>query len=159
MVLRILNWASRVILAAIFLYSGYVKIRQPLQFAATLESYRLFPDALIIPIKDCLPWAEVALGVALLIGWKLRFFALATAGLLAMFMAALTITYARGIEADCGCFGPGDRISPLTIMRDALFLAPALYLLFESRLRARWKRGSYEGIGPEGSAGVPPNAA
>lgn len=135
MIFRILNWAGRIILAGIFLYSGYVKIQQPLQFAANLSAYKLFPESLILPIMNYLPWLEIGLGVMLLIGWKLRFFAAGTIALLAMFMGVMTITYARGIEADCGCFGPGDRITPWTIARDASFLIPALFLFLEPRIR------------------------
>jgi uncharacterized membrane protein YphA (DoxX/SURF4 family) len=138
MIFRILNWASRIILAGIFLYSGYMKYDSPLQFAATLTKYQLFPQNLILPIVTYLPWFEMALGVLLLIGWKIRWIAAATVGLLSMFVIVLAVTYFRGIEADCGCFGPGDRISPLTITRDALFLVPAVFLLGEARIRRRW---------------------
>ncbi len=78
----------------------------------------------------------------MLIGWRLRWFAAATAGLLLVFISLLTVTYLRGIEADCGCFGPGDRISPLTIARDGSFLLPALFLAAEAKIRSRWKRAS-----------------
>ncbi len=140
MILRILHWASRLILAGIFLYSGYVKMQSPLQFAATLTAYQLFPERLIPVIVTCLPWIEVALGILLLTGWKVRYFAAATTGLLLMFTLVLVVTYFRGIEADCGCFGPGDRISALTITRDGLFLLPALFLMVEADIRRRWSR-------------------
>jgi uncharacterized membrane protein YphA (DoxX/SURF4 family) len=140
MILRILHWASRLILAGIFLDSGYVKLQSPLQFAATLTAYQLFPERLIPLIITYLPWIEVALGILLLTGWKTRYFAAATAGLLLMFTLILAVTYFRGIDADCGCFGPGDRISPLTITRDGLFLLPAVFLIVEAEIRKRWSR-------------------
>ena len=61
MVLRILHWLSRCVLAGIFLYTGYIKIRSPLQFAAVLSGYQLFPDSLILPLADYFPWVEIAL--------------------------------------------------------------------------------------------------
>lgn len=140
MILRILHWASRLILAGIFLYSGYVKMQAPLQFAATLTAYQLFPERLTPLIVTYLPWIEVALGVFLLTGRKTRYFAAATAGLLSMFTLILAVTYFRGIDANCGCFGPGDRISPLTIMRDGLFVLPAVFLIVEAKIRKRWSR-------------------
>jgi uncharacterized membrane protein YphA (DoxX/SURF4 family) len=88
------------------------------------------------------PWIEVGLGVLLLAGPKLRWVAVATAVLLCMFIGAMGITYARGIEADCGCFGSGDRISPLSLLRDSAFLIPALFLIFEPRIRARQRTES-----------------
>jgi len=128
MLLRILHWLSRCILAGIFFYTGYIKIRSPLQFAAVLSGYQLFPDSLILPMTDYFPWIEIALGVLLLIGWKIRYVAIAACALLAAFLTVLTVTYLRGIEANCGCFSFDDRISPLTLGRDTLILVPALFL-------------------------------
>lgn len=142
MVFRILNWASRIFLAGIFFYSGYVKWQEPLQFAANLTAYQLLPQNLILPVVTYLPWFELALGAMLLIGWKIRWTAAVTAALLSMFIVAMVITYFRGIEADCGCFGSGDPISPLTMLRDASFLLPALFLLLEPQIRRRWSRPS-----------------
>jgi uncharacterized membrane protein YphA (DoxX/SURF4 family) len=139
MIFRILHWLSRIILGGIFLYSGYIKLHNPLQFAAALTGYQLFPDSVIIPVTYYFPWVEIALGVLLLVGWKLRYFAVGTLGLLSFFIIILAITYARGIHADCGCFGPGGPISPLTLARDATFLLPAVFLVFESNLRRRWR--------------------
>jgi uncharacterized membrane protein YphA (DoxX/SURF4 family) len=138
MILHILHWSSRLILAGVFLFSGYVKVQSPLQFAANLTTYQLFPADIIQPIVQYLPWIEIALGLFLLTGWKLRYFAAAAAALLSMFTCVLLITYFRGIEADCGCFGPGDRISPLTITRDALFMLPAVFLVAEAKIRMQW---------------------
>ncbi len=133
MVFRILHWTSRIALGALFIYSGYVKIASYPQFAADLTRYQLFPDMLILPLSKYFPWAEIILGLGMVAGWKLRYFAMATAVLLSMFTIILTITYLRGIEANCGCFGSGDPISPLTIARDALILVPAVFLAFRSQ--------------------------
>jgi len=134
--LRILHWLCRILIAAVFLYSGYVKARATLQFAIAITGYKLVPEAFILPLATYLPWLEIALGLGVLIGWKMRYFAAAVSALLVFFIAILTLTYLRGIEADCGCFGFGDRISPRTILRDSLILIPALYLVVEGRFRA-----------------------
>jgi putative oxidoreductase len=128
MFLRILHWLCRLILAGIFLYTGYIKLRSPLQFAAVLAGYQLFPDTLILPMADYFPWVEIGLGVLLLVGWKMRYVALAACALLASFLTVLAITYFRGIDANCGCFSFEDRISLLTLGRDTLILLPALFL-------------------------------
>ncbi len=135
--LRVLHWICRIVLAGVFIYSGYVKIESPLQFAAAITGYKLVPEPLILPLAEYLPWVEVALGILLLSGWKLRYVAWGASGLLLAFIAILTVTYFRGIDADCGCFGFGDKISPKTIARDGLILLPALFLAAEKRLRAR----------------------
>jgi uncharacterized membrane protein YphA (DoxX/SURF4 family) len=128
MTLRILHWLCRLFLAGVFLYSGYVKVQSTLQFAATITSYKLAPVSLVLPLAKYLPWVEIALGVLLLVGWKIRYVSYATIGILAFFIGVLTLTWFRGIDAECGCFGSGERITPLTIARDTLFLLPAIFL-------------------------------
>jgi len=128
-----MHWASRIVLGGAFLYSGYIKLASPLQFAAALTGYQLFPDSAIVPLTRYFPWAEIALGILLLFGWRLRWVAAGAVALLCVFTLMLTVTYVRGIDAACGCFGFSDRISPLTIARDALLLLPALFLLFQRR--------------------------
>ena len=140
--LRMFHWLCRLILAGIFLYSGYVKIREPLQFAVAIAGYKLVPENLIFPLATYLPWLEIALGLGILIGWKIRYFSLASAALLLFFIVVLAITIGRGIEANCGCFSLDERISPKTIARDSLILIPALYLIAEPRLRKRWQKSA-----------------
>jgi uncharacterized membrane protein YphA (DoxX/SURF4 family) len=137
MTLRILHWACRIILAAIFLYTGYIKLQAPLQVSVAISRYQLVPEQLVWPIAQIFPWFEIALGVFLLIGWKIRYVAGASAALLLFFTVILSITYFRGIEANCGCFSFNDRITPKTIARDSIILIPALFLIFEPRRRPR----------------------
>lgn len=143
----ILNWLSRFILAGIFLYSGYVKLESPLLFEAVLYTYDLFPNPYVPAMARYFPWAEIALGVLLLIGFrrKIRYLAGASTLLLLFFIVILAVTYFRGIEADCGCFGFDDPISPKSIARDSLMLIPSLYLLFTGLLlRRRLKKTNPE---------------
>ena len=133
--LRILHWLCRLLLAGIFIYSGYVKVQSPLQFSAAISGYKIVPDVLVLPLATYFPWLEIALGAMLLVGWKIRYVASGAALLLLFFTVILTVTYLRGIEADCGCFGFGDRISPLTIARDLTILLPAAFLVFEQRIK------------------------
>ena len=140
LILISLHWLCRLVLAGVFIYSGYIKVQNTLQFAVAITGYQLVPENLVYPMAQYLPWIEIALGAAILIGWKIRFFSSAAAALLVFFMVILTITYLRGIEANCGCFSMDDPISPLTILRDSIFLIPALYLVFENRIRERFAK-------------------
>ncbi len=142
MILISLHWLCRLVLAGVFIYSGYIKVQNTLQFAVAITGYQLVPENLVYPMAQYLPWIEVALGVGILIGWKIRFFSSAAAALLVFFMFILTITYLRGIEANCGCFSMDDPITPVTIVRDSIILIPALYLVFEKRIRRRFAGGS-----------------
>jgi uncharacterized membrane protein YphA (DoxX/SURF4 family) len=150
--LRILHWLCRLGLAGIFIYSGYIKLQEPLQFAVAISGYKLVPENLIFPLATYLPWLELALGFGILIGWKIRYFSTSAAILLLFFIVVLAITIGRGIEANCGCFSLDERISPKTIARDSLILIPALYLVIEPRIRKRWQKS---GQVPPGAGEVP----
>jgi uncharacterized membrane protein YphA (DoxX/SURF4 family) len=130
-IVKSLYWISRLALAGLFVYAGYTKLypeENRLLFEIALSSYQLLPVQGVIVVARALPWLEIALGALLLAGWKLRYFATTAAALLGAFIAAMTITYARGIQADCGCFGLGEPISPTTLARDALVLVMAVFL-------------------------------
>lgn len=140
MIFQLIHWVCRLFLAGVFLYTGYIKLESPLQFAAVLSGYQLFPDALIVAITNYFPWVEIALGILLLVGWKIRYAAIAACGLLTTFVVLLGVTWMRGIDANCGCFSFDDRITPLTLLRDAFIILPALYLAVEPALRAQLNR-------------------
>ena len=148
MILRILNWLCSCLLGALFLYSGYIKVQAVLQFAAAITAYKLVPDHLILPIATYFPWIEIVLGLALISGWKTRYTGAAAALLMVFFIALLTITYARGIEANCGCFSFDDRITPKTIARDGMIIIPAIFLLIEDLLRRRFGGMSKAALAP-----------
>jgi uncharacterized membrane protein YphA (DoxX/SURF4 family) len=135
MILKILHWSCRLFLGGLFLYAGYTKLENTLQFAAAIEAYQLFPTFSILWIVRGLPWLEIGLGLILMVGVALRTMAALAGGLLLLFVIAMSITFFRGIEADCGCFGVGERISLLTLVRDAFFILPALFLVFQSKCK------------------------
>lgn len=128
---RALHWLCRLALGALFIYAGFTKVYPPghqFLFEMAVSAYQLLPAWGVIVVARALPWFEIALGFVLLLGWKLRYSSVLTALLVGGFIAAMAVTYARGIEADCGCFGLGEPISPITLSRDSLFLVMAVYL-------------------------------
>lgn len=150
MALRLLGWIARLALAGIFIAAGFIKLREPFLFEMGVDSYQLLPPWGVILVARTLPWLEVALGLLLLIGWKLRYVASFTAVLLTGFIGAMAITYSRGIEANCGCFGAGEKISPLTLARDSSFLVLAVFLAVYSWIQYRKSKASALPAPPEG---------
>ncbi|MGD0101469.1 MAG: MauE/DoxX family redox-associated membrane protein [Acidobacteriota bacterium] len=130
--LRIIHWICRCLLAGVFIYSGYVKAKATLQFAVAITGYQIVPEQYIYPIAKYFPWVEIALGLILLSGLKIRWSSIAAAGLMMFFIVLLSITLYRGIDTNCGCFGFGDRITWKTLLRDGSFFVPAMYLVIES---------------------------
>ncbi len=129
--IQLLHWLARLLLAGVFIYAGYTKLENPLQFAVAVEGYELASPNVVIWIVKLLPWVEIGLGVGLLLGVYIRYTAAFTCGFLLFFIGIMLLTYLRGIEADCGCFGVGEKISPFTLIRDTMFIFPALYLYIQ----------------------------
>ncbi len=116
------------LLGALFVIAGYTKLGSPFLFEMAVDTYQLLPPVGVIVVARPLPWLEIVLGMLLLRGWKLKYVATFTALLLGTFLLAMSITYARGIEANCGCFGFGEPISPRTLARDSFLFVFAVFL-------------------------------
>jgi len=125
---RIFGWIARLGLGALFIYAGYAKLQNPFVFEMAVDGYQLLPPTGVIVVARGLPWLEVVLGLVLWTGWKLPYSATFTTLLLGAFLVMMGITYARGIEAACGCFGTSEPISPRTLTRDSLIFAVAAVL-------------------------------
>jgi uncharacterized membrane protein YphA (DoxX/SURF4 family) len=120
---KIVAIVTRLALAAIFIYSAYAKLKDPWYvFAASIDSYRLVPSAATIWMAKTLPWFELVLGVGLVLGVKTRWLAIVCGLLLLGFWLSMLRAYLMGMDIDCGCFGPGERISVRTLLRDSLMV-------------------------------------
>ena len=132
--------AGRILLAGIFIAAGYFKLREPwLQFAVSLNGFKILPDAMLEPVAKTLPWVELALGLAILSGLWLRWFALLATLMLGTFFSVLVRSFAMGLQVDCGCFGSGEALGPKTLLRDGVMLALAIAVTtgaFLSRARS-----------------------
>lgn len=117
--------AGRWIAGALLVFSGFLKLRAPVEeFAAALEAYHLFPAAVVFPLARVLPWVEYLLGIYLITGLWLRWTAPAALTLFGSFVAVLGISLARGAGlASCGCFGGAWPLSPSsTLVLDSFVL-------------------------------------
>lgn len=105
---RWLLLVGRLILGGIFLYAGYLKASEPwLNFAVSLNTWKVLPEDMLEPFARTLPWVEIVLGVATISGLLARWFSLAATALLTFFMGLGVWAYATGRQVDCGCFGSG----------------------------------------------------
>jgi uncharacterized membrane protein YphA (DoxX/SURF4 family) len=128
---RWLLFIGRLALGWILIYAGYAKLAMPwLSFAGQIEAYKLSwlsSDAIVF-IAKTLPWFELVLGAALVLGFGLRWVAAVASALLLFFFVILARSYGLGMDIDCGCFGPGDKLTWKSLVRDATILAMALGL-------------------------------
>src|SRR5262249_47883093 len=105
---RVVIWIGRLVLGGIFVYAGVSKLIYPntnlwpwfvlkfsvvmnlSSFATQVESYKLLsPEASSI-VAHTLPFAEIALGLLLLIGWQLRVWASLVSVVMLGFLFAVT---------------------------------------------------------------------
>jgi putative oxidoreductase len=100
------------VLAAVFIYAGISKFRDPLQFADSIAAFTILPTALINLFALSLPLFEIGCGLLLLWRWTREVAALALFVISIVFFAALSSALLRGLTLDCGCFGAGTPSRP-----------------------------------------------
>lgn len=96
----------KVLLVAVFFWSGVQKGLAPQQFAEVVAAYGLLPTLLIVPAALLLIVAEIITAIGLIFEGR-GSLALITLMLL-LFLAVLGYGIVLGLDIDCGCFGPND---------------------------------------------------
>lgn len=131
--------AFRLILGAVFLTSGALKVLDAQSFVATLPLYHL--PGWLTPAGALLPTVETILGIALLMGVVPKLTALATLVALGLFSTLLVVGILGGDLASCGCFGRLLETSPgIALIRNLVLvlLAGAMWR-FTPPTATRWR--------------------
>jgi putative oxidoreductase len=92
----------------VFLLAALTKIGDAADFARQIHHYRLVPFGLENLLAITLPWIELLVALVILLGINPRVGSVASAGLMALFVVAVGIAIARGLDIECGCFGTAD---------------------------------------------------
>ena len=143
-ILRTIALLLRVVLGGIFLYAAWTKLKDPWAlFAMAIDSYQVLPMWAVERVARTLPWVELLIGALLIAGRWLRTATSATSLLLLVFFGLMVRAYVKGMEIDCGCFGPGEAISWKTLLRDGSMLAGSLLLTAVTFVRPPRGRGQY----------------
>jgi len=141
--MKILAQVSRVVVGLLFIFSGLIKLNDPLGTQYKLEEYfevfaadmpyfqdffiSLVPFALYFSVFLCT--AEVVLGVALLVAYKPR----TTSWLLLLIIIFFTfLTFYSAYfnkVTDCGCFGAAIKLTPWTSFGKDLFLLALVLII------------------------------
>src|SRR4030095_4884176 len=93
------------IIGAIFIYAGALKLLDPVQFAHDIDHYKILPWTIGVGLAFYLPWLEIFCSLALIF---CRFYWGALSILTALVVVFLVATIAakvRGLDITCGCFG------------------------------------------------------
>ena len=116
--MKILVLISRFFIAATFLFSGFVKLVDPLGSAYKFQEYFgadvlnlefLIPYAL--PFSILLILIEIMLGITLLVGYLPKLTAWSLLGLILVFLFLTWYSAYYNKVTDCGCFGDAVKLS------------------------------------------------
>jgi hypothetical protein len=133
----VLALAARLVVGALLVVAGALKLRAPVAFATEIANYQLFP-AVAPYLGAILPLVELTIGFALVFAprpWR-RSAALGALALFGMFTVAVASAYFRRINIDCGCFGTGGGpITALTLARNAALITAAAVVVAADRDR------------------------
>lgn len=142
-----ISTSARLVLAAVFLAAGTLKVIDPSGSVAAVRAYELAPAGWETLIGWGLPFVEIGLGLLLALGFHTRAVAIISAALLTLLIAAVISVAARGLSIDCGCFGGGGQVPPgetryaSEIIRDLGLLLLAGWLIWRPQSRLcldRW---------------------
>ena len=142
--MKIAVTAARILTGALFIFSGFVKAIDPKGLAYKMQEFfeawsnsGFFPgmmktfDHYAISFSVIMITLEVAVGVALLFGWKKKLTAVVLV-LLMLFFTFLTayVLFTDKIRA-CGCFGDCIPLTPVqTFTKDIILLLLSFFILF-----------------------------
>ena len=168
---RSVIWIGRLVLGGSLVYAGISKLIYPnthlwpwfvlkfsvvmnlTSFATQVESYKLLsPDASTF-VAHTLPFAEIALGLLLLIGWQLRLWASLVTAVMLGFLFAVTRAYLLHMDINCGCFGTPEKLTGWTVIRDSAFaflaVCMTVFAFVEARKPHPWSASASSNAAPE----------
>lgn len=167
--MKIAAQIAKVIVGVLFIFSGLIKLNDPVGTQIKLEEYfevfaqdlpalhdlfiGLVPFALYFSVILCV--AEVVLGVALLVSYKPK----STSWLLLLtilFFTFLTFYSAYfNRVTDCGCFGDAIKLEPWTsFSKDVFLLALILFILYNRKLFRSMPTGMIVAVATVASVGI-----
>lgn len=150
---------SRLTLGGVLTVAGYLKFDELDKSQMAVRAYEMLPVPLANFIGIVLPFAEILMGLLLIVGAATRLMGILSALLMLVFVIGISQAWARGLSIDCGCFGGGGEVAPgeanyLTpLLRDAGLAALGIYLSLHPRSKFALDKSTPEDINQQ----IPPN--
>ena len=137
MFLKLIVHLSRIFVGAMFIFSGFVKLVDPIGSQYKFEEYFsegvlnlefLIPYAL--PFSILLIIVEILLGVSLLLGYKSKITTWSLLGITTIFLFLTWYSAYYNKVTDCGCFGDAIKLTPWeTFWKNVILIGLILFLL------------------------------
>jgi uncharacterized membrane protein YphA (DoxX/SURF4 family) len=139
MILKGITQISRIVVGCLFIFSGFVKLVDPIGSQYKFQEYFSEP---VLDIEPLIPYAllfaivlivsEILLGVMILIGYKPKFtvWSLFVITLLFLFLTWYSAFYDK--VTDCGCFGDAIKLTPWeTFYKNVILIALIIIILIK----------------------------
>jgi len=94
-----------ILIGALFVYAGAVKVIDPVAFARDIDNYKILPWRVGVWFALYLPWLEILCGLGLITRVLFRGSVFIVTSLMSVFIIASIVAKARGLDVSCGCFG------------------------------------------------------
>ncbi|MEN3043772.1 MAG: MauE/DoxX family redox-associated membrane protein [Candidatus Hydrothermales bacterium] len=126
-----------IFLGLLFVYSGYIKLKNIHEFALTVAKYGILPSYFINLFSLTVPFLELFSGIFLIFGILKKGAYLVLIKLIFIFTLAITYAFVSGRIFECGCFeifGKEEEIGIYSIFRNLIIF---LLLLYGIRFRKK----------------------
>ena len=102
---RRISQVIAILIGALFIYAGAVKIIDPVEFARDIDNYKTLPWPVGVWLALYLPWLEIFCGLALITRILFRGSVFIVTVLMSLFIVTSIFAKTRGLDVSCGCFG------------------------------------------------------
>ncbi|MEF9986533.1 MAG: DoxX family membrane protein [Bacteroidales bacterium] len=138
--MHILRAISRVLIGAVFILSGFFKAIDPIGGGLKIKEYLAafhlgFIDFMDIPFAIMLAVAEFIIGVSILKGLRMKFFAIAVFWFMLFFTMLTLYSAIYNPVKDCGCFGEAVHLTNWQTFYKNIVLILAAWILYLQRNR------------------------
>ena len=136
LVLDILSALARFGMAYVWISAGWQKVTEShINMVQTVEAYEIFTPYWSDLIAQVIGPLELAGGLLLLLGIKIRWAGGVSFGVLLIFIMGLYSAHTRGLVIDCGCFDPAtadpqEGALLKSIWRDVAYLAVTAFMMW-----------------------------
>lgn len=138
--MSVLLLVARLLLAAVFIVSGLAKVVDLKGSQKAVQGFGV-PSFLAVPLGTILPFAELAVMVALLPSEWAWYGAIGALALLLAFIVGISVNLSFGRKPDCHCFGQlhSEPVGASTLIRNVILAAIAGFIV--------WQGAAYSNVG------------
>ncbi|MFT6166265.1 MAG: putative membrane protein YphA (DoxX/SURF4 family) [Vicingaceae bacterium] len=142
---------ARIIVGNLFIFSGVVKANDPLGFSYKLEEYFVefgmnweWLHSILVPLAAALCIAEIIMGVAVLVGWRMKEISWSLLLMIGFFTILTGASAIFEIVRSCGCFGDAIPLTPWqSFYKDLVLLVLILIIFFKRNVIKPWANNTH----------------